>query len=24
LFNIEYGASHILIQPGQPLHLKCP
>jgi hypothetical protein len=23
-FNIEYGASHILIQPGQPLHFKCP
>jgi hypothetical protein len=23
-FNIEYGASHILIQSEQPLYLKCP
>jgi hypothetical protein len=23
-FNIEYGASQIMIQPGQPLQFKCP
>jgi hypothetical protein len=22
--DIEYGASHVFIQPGQPLCLKCP
>jgi hypothetical protein len=22
--DIEYGASHVLIQPWQPLHFKCP
>jgi hypothetical protein len=24
LLNIEYGASHIMIQAGQPLHFKFP